>query len=134
MYVCKICKHGGFSQSQSHILVIRRNGGGGGGGGGGARRPWPPRLYNFSIGVRFLPYKSILLSLCGPPRLECFCTLLLYINGHSGLACNTYYALPICLRICTHSHHLIVTVSIYVCMIVFLYSYVSSYYNEQSFT
>ena len=35
-------------------------------------REKPPRFYNFSIRIRFLPYKSILLSLCGPPYLSAF--------------------------------------------------------------
>ena len=42
--------------------------------GGGAG---PPRFYNFSIGIRdFVSYKTTLLSLCGPSRLECLPTLL----------------------------------------------------------
>ena len=32
----------------------------------------PLRFYNFSIGIRFLPYLSILLSLCAPPDLSAF--------------------------------------------------------------
>ena len=32
----------------------------------GARGPWPPRFCNFSIGIRFLPYKTTLLILCAP--------------------------------------------------------------------
>ena len=31
-----------------------------------------PRFCNFSIGIRFLPYKTILSSLCGPPDLNAF--------------------------------------------------------------
>ena len=41
-----------------HALSIKhrlRNGGGG-------RGPWSPRFCNFSIGIRFLPYKTTLLS------------------------------------------------------------------------
>ena len=35
-------------------------------------RSWPLQFCNFSIGIRFLPYKSTLLSLCGPPDLSTF--------------------------------------------------------------
>ena len=34
-------------------------------------RNWPPRFYNFIV-IRFLPYKSILLSVCAPPDLNTF--------------------------------------------------------------
>ena len=33
---------------------------------------WPSRFYNFSIEIRFLSYKTTLLSFCAPPRFECF--------------------------------------------------------------
>ena len=39
---------------------------------GGAKGAMPPTFYNFSIGIGFLPYKLILLSLCGPPDLSAF--------------------------------------------------------------
>ena len=51
-----------------------------------------PRFYNFSIGITFLPYKSTMLSLCGPPRLECF-PKLLHVHAkykHTCSSHNTY--------------------------------------------
>ena len=41
--------------------------------GTGGQRAMAPRFYdNLSIGIRFCPCKSTLLSLCDRPRLECF--------------------------------------------------------------
>ena len=40
--------------------------------GTGGQRAMAPRFYNLSIGIRFCPCKSTLLSLCERPRLECF--------------------------------------------------------------
>ena len=45
----------------------------------GTRGPWPPRYYNFSIGIRFLLYKSTLYMWAPvdpPATLKCFPTLL----------------------------------------------------------
>ena len=36
-----------------------------------------PRFCNFSIGIWSFPYKTTLLSLCAPPRLQCRPTLLI---------------------------------------------------------
>ena len=44
---------------------------------GGGRRPCSPaRFYNFSVVIRFLPYNSILLSLCPPDVNICQCFIL----------------------------------------------------------
>ena len=42
------------------------------------RRPCSPRFYNFSIVIRFLPYKSTLLSLCATPDLSTFIPSCIY--------------------------------------------------------
>ena len=42
-------------------------------------RPGHPRFYNFSIGITFLPYKSTMLSLCGPPDLSAFLHSCMYM-------------------------------------------------------
>ena len=49
-----------------------------------------PRFYNFSIGITFLPYKSTLLSLCGPPDLSAFLHSCIYI-----LNTNIAHIIPI---------------------------------------
>ena len=40
--------------------------------GTGGQGAWPSRFYNFSIEIRFLPYKTTLLNFCGPPDLSAF--------------------------------------------------------------
>ena len=48
-----------------------------------------PRFYNFSIGITYLPYKSTMLSLCGPPDLSAFLHSCMYM-----LNTNTAYIIP----------------------------------------
>ena len=60
-----------------------------------------PIFYNFSIEITFLPYKSTLLSLCGPPDLSAFlhsCMYMLNTNIAHIIPTSSQYC-DYCLRV-----------------------------------
>ena len=85
---------------------------------GGPRGPWPPRFYNFSIGIRFLLCKLTLLSLYGAPRPGYLPTLLCigtYNNNYGSymyiINMHMYiiimYIYMLCMYICIRIHRVL---------------------------